>query len=69
MTEGYNHRWSGWPGAYCLKCGSDDPIESALACPKCHVPGPDDKDQEMKLCPEHQEWVDAKCPVKGENDG
>lgn len=25
------HRWSGWPGAWCLDCGADDPFERALA--------------------------------------
>jgi hypothetical protein len=25
------HRWSGWPGAYCLDCGCENPIEIALA--------------------------------------
>ena len=25
------HHWSGWPGAYCLHCGSEDPQENALA--------------------------------------
>ena len=25
------HRWSGWPGAYCLDCGIEDPLEAALA--------------------------------------
>lgn len=25
------HHWSGWPGAYCIDCGSDDPMENALA--------------------------------------
>lgn len=25
------HRWSGWPGAWCLDCGCGDPIEMALA--------------------------------------
>ena len=25
------HRWSGWPGAWCLDCGRDDPVECALA--------------------------------------
>jgi hypothetical protein len=28
MTE---HRWSGWPGAWCLDCGCEDPYEEALA--------------------------------------
>jgi hypothetical protein len=25
------HKWSGWPGAYCLKCFAEDPYEIALA--------------------------------------
>ncbi len=25
------HRWSGWPGAWCLDCGCNDPIELAMA--------------------------------------
>jgi hypothetical protein len=25
------HNWSGWPGAHCLKCGSGDPVEEAIA--------------------------------------
>ena len=29
MTAG--HQWSGWPGAYCQKCGADDYIELAIA--------------------------------------
>lgn len=27
------HRWSGWPGAWCLDCGCEDPLEAALAHP------------------------------------
>jgi len=32
-----NHWWSGWPGAYCMKCHQEDPRELCLAdsC-KCH---------------------------------
>ena len=26
-----NHAWSGWPGAYCLRCGVEDPFEILLA--------------------------------------
>jgi hypothetical protein len=26
-----DHRWSGWPGAWCLDCGIEDPHEIALA--------------------------------------
>jgi hypothetical protein len=25
------HHWSGWPGAFCLKCGSEDSREVTLA--------------------------------------
>lgn len=25
------HKWSGWPGAFCLNCGAEDPLEIALA--------------------------------------
>lgn len=25
------HWWSGWPGAYCMKCGGPDPMEMCLA--------------------------------------
>jgi hypothetical protein len=28
-------RWSGWPGAWCLDCGIDDPYETALATDDC----------------------------------
>ena len=28
LTRG--HRWSGWQGAICLDCGSDDPLENAI---------------------------------------
>lgn len=24
------HRWSGWPGAWCLDCGCEDIVESAV---------------------------------------
>ena len=25
------HRWSGWPGAYCMYCGTEDALEIAMA--------------------------------------
>jgi hypothetical protein len=31
----HEHKWSGWPGAYCLICGCEDPIEVCLADCKC----------------------------------
>ena len=24
------HRWTGWPGAHCMKCGSEDYMELAI---------------------------------------
>jgi len=27
MTSENQHRWSGWPGAFCLDCGQEDPDE------------------------------------------
>lgn len=40
-----SHNWSGWPGAFCLHCFIDDPLEQAVAyniedtdkwdCPSC----------------------------------
>jgi hypothetical protein len=36
MTE---HRWSGWPGAWCLDCGREDPMEVALAEGRCDADG------------------------------
>lgn len=31
MPDHNRHRWSGWPGAWCLDCGADDPYEIAIA--------------------------------------
>lgn len=30
-TSAEGHRWSGWPGAYCLNCFAEDPHEQCLA--------------------------------------
>jgi hypothetical protein len=49
MTE---HRWSGWPGAWCLDCGVPDPREEALA------DGKDDEPIDPKL---------MECPCPGAN--
>ena len=32
-----NHRWSGWPGAWCLDCGREDANELDLAGPPSEV--------------------------------
>ena len=35
QTEDGIHNWSGWPGAYCLRCGEADPDEDCLADCSC----------------------------------
>lgn len=42
------HRWSGWPGAWCLDCGIGDPIEECLA--ECNA----ENGGEPIICPKHQ---------------
>lgn len=50
----HTHRWSGWPGAFCMLCGIEDPSELALvddpyntwmyhqpSCPFCPHTAPD----------------------------
>ena len=63
------HRWSGWPGAVCLKCGAEDPIEACMAsqdglwtdcdcaagCIECKGTGM----LEFEPCEEHQP---KECP-------
>jgi len=61
-TQGikYRHRWSGWPGAYCLKCGAGHAQEIALA-DGWYDPVEDTWDTE-----EHKKLVydaDGNCPV------
>ena len=50
------HRWSGWPGAWCLDCGRDDPAELAYADGKVDEHGdllPDAlTEEDLKPCPE-----------------
>lgn len=50
------HRWSGWPGAWCLDCGREDPVEQALADGKVDDNGlllPDAlSDDDKASCPE-----------------
>lgn len=68
-----HHHWSGWPGAFCLKCGSEDPYEIALADGEIEF-DQDWSDEEdcfinhrYEVSPEVQKELDAAniCPVKG----
>lgn len=57
------HRWSGWPGAFCLDCGTPHGLEDALLCSECRLPdGPDGRRQEVKLCEAHAAWERLSCP-------
>lgn len=51
------HRWSGWPGAWCLDCGMGDPFEECLAEPGC-VCCPGQTEPCKVVCP--------PCPCPGE---
>ncbi len=57
------HHWSGWPGAYCLKCLCEDPFEIALADGNFTEV---DDDSEMGFHYEFPNVVVAPCPVAGE---
>jgi hypothetical protein len=62
------HRWSGWPGAWCLDCGVEDPREACAAdhpfdCarPAC-VPGPCPEPGSVRFDP----YAPRKEPPMGE---
>jgi hypothetical protein len=47
------HWWSGWPGAYCMKCGIEDPNEICFA-DSCKCPCHDEMWAEYnKMCEDH----------------
>ena len=54
-----DHRWSGWPGAWCLDCGVPDPFEEAMAhgCA-------DEIDGVWVMCHEHK---NEPCKFPGQN--
>lgn len=54
--EHHDHDWSGWPGAICLNCGSEDPLEIALA---------DNREDEVLMdMKNHPEKYQCKSTVK-----
>lgn len=57
-----SHRQSGWPGAWCLDCGIEDPTEIALANGN-YVEVPDDS--EMGFHFEFPNVVVPVCPCPG----
>lgn len=61
------HRWSGWPGAWCLDCGAGDAREScvamhdvALSCAEGHLLCLEG--HSPAFCPEH---VNLGCQEPG----
>lgn len=60
-----SHHWSGWPGAWCMDCGMECVIESALCCPDCDLKCYDGDPATDTLCPKHQKWADTPCPEPG----
>lgn len=48
-----SHRWSGWPGAWCLDCGEFDPMEECVAT--C------DWDEDRIQCDKHP-MTECKMP-------
>lgn len=52
------HRWSGWPGAFCLDCFAPDLAEEGLAdnCDDCIV----SLELPVVICPKH---TNGPCPV------
>jgi hypothetical protein len=66
IPKGFGHWWNGWPGAYCMKCGAEDPSEYAVA----HYPI-DYETGEIKFPDQaaYDEWYNAHiCPVKDDPD-
>ena len=60
------HRWSGWPGAYCPDCGMEDPYEIALAEGNyIEVP---DSSAPLGFHFEFPNIINVKCPCPGSGD-
>jgi hypothetical protein len=63
-----NHSWSGWPGAYCVHCGCNDPGETLLICPNYDIMADIWYDQadEAKWREENKIGL-GPCPEPGSN--
>ena len=60
------HRWSGWPGAWCLDCGIEDPNEIALADGNLIFADPGDEDQRCHIDPAKRHLYGSdECPEPG----
>jgi hypothetical protein len=63
------HRWlMGWPGNFCLCCGLDDVIETAICCEDCTFPFDDpseDRPISDHMCEYHKNLLCRPCPCDG----
>lgn len=60
MVNLHLHNWSGWPGAFCLKCHAEHALENALADGWFDpVEGTWDTEEHRKLVQE----ADGHCPI------
>jgi hypothetical protein len=66
-----DHRWSGWPGAWCLDCGAEDARELCIAdhmdglfCADCGEVGCLVDGHHLVECAEHR---NEPCPELGSN--
>lgn len=58
------HRWSGWPGAYCMDCGNPEPTEEALFCKDgCDLKAYSGDTASDTMCRMHTAW--AECLQSG----
>lgn len=58
------HRWSGWPGAWCLDCGCEDPHELWLS-----DESPDSDDQQGAFLAKYADHPGMKpCPCPNSKD-
>jgi len=70
------HRWTGWPGAHCMKCGSEDPMEYAIGTgqfdpftEKWDTPEHKEEYEKYKYCHvSNKEWYDHLVKIKGEKE-
>lgn len=59
------HRWSGWPGAWCLHCGCADPHEEAFA--NGNFIEVDDPTSPLGFRYDFPNIVTTECPEAGSN--
>lgn len=57
---GAEHRWSGWPGAFCLRCGAEDKVEICVGEHPEAFSGEETLDNPMGFA---QHCVNGPCPA------